>query len=101
MADGEAKIDLHAHSTASDGLLSPQDLVQLAIDRGLRTFALTDNDTGAGVRALCGDTGSVEVIPGIEVSSHVGGGELHVLGLFIDPYHPRLLAYEDERGTQV
>jgi predicted metal-dependent phosphoesterase TrpH len=97
---GEHVIDLHTHTTASDGLLKPAELLARAAARGLTAIAITDHDTMSGVReALAGPIPpGLEVIPGIEVSSSIGDRELHVLGYFLDPSAPVLLAYEDERA---
>ena len=87
-------VDLHTHSTASDGLLAPARLVALAIERGLRVLALTDHDTVGGVaeasEAAAGT--SLRFIPGVELSTFVDAGEVHMLGYFIDPTNPTLLA---------
>lgn len=82
------KIDLHSHSTASDGKLSPEGLIDLAIKQGVKILALTDHDSVSGLeRAIeyCKDK-PIEFIPGIEFSANPGdlAKELHVLGLFID-----------------
>jgi 3',5'-nucleoside bisphosphate phosphatase len=86
---GEAisRIDLHCHSTASDGSLAPDALVARALDAGLSVIALTDHDTVEGIaeaQSAAADTG-LEVIPGIELSSDSGNAELHILGYFVDP----------------
>ncbi|HVY61697.1 MAG TPA: PHP domain-containing protein, partial [Planctomycetota bacterium] len=80
-------IDLHTHTTASDGLLAPAALLERARAAELSAIGITDHDTASGVReALAGPRpAGLEVIPGIEVSSYVGERELHVLGYFIDP----------------
>jgi predicted metal-dependent phosphoesterase TrpH len=85
-----AKIDLHAHTTASDGLLSPSELVELALQRGISLLAVTDHDSTEGVAAaLIRAAGtSVEVWPGVEISTDVPRTEVHVLGYFVDPTHP-------------
>ncbi|MFN8525484.1 MAG: PHP domain-containing protein [Chloroflexota bacterium] len=82
------KIDLHLHTNASDGRLTPQALVELAHSRGVRRMALTDHDTTAGVPTAIA-TGArlgVEVIPGVELGTDSESGDLHMLGLFLD-YH--------------
>lgn len=79
------KIDLHTHSTASDGTLSPSRLAEYAYEKKLRAVALTDHDTLDGVEEFCDkcrDLG-IEPIPGIELSANYEC-ELHILGLFID-----------------
>jgi hypothetical protein len=98
------RIDLHLHSTASDGSLSPSALVCAARTGGLHIIALTDHDTAAGVDEACdAGIGSVHVIPGIEVSTTHDSGDVHVLGYFIDPKHPRIITYmrdADERRRE-
>ena len=79
-------IDLHTHSTASDGALSPAELVAYAYNKGLSAIALTDHDTVAGIPAAVSAAsriGGFELIPGIELSVE-SRGETHVLGYFID-----------------
>lgn len=79
-------IDLHCHTTASDGKLSPTQLVRLAVDLGMRAIAITDHDSTAGIDealAAAAQTG-LEVIPGVELSCDVPEGELHMLGYLLD-----------------
>lgn len=80
------RIDLHAHTTASDGLLTPAELVELALENGLNLLAVTDHDTTNGVAgALARATGTpLEVWPGVELSTDVSNAEVHVLGYFVD-----------------
>src|SRR5215208_6149079 len=80
------KIDLHLHSTESDGRLSPAALVDLAYRNGVRRLALTDHDTTAGLAEAieAGQTLGVEVIPGVELSTDIPGREIHMLGLFLE-----------------
>jgi 3',5'-nucleoside bisphosphate phosphatase len=80
-------VDLHVHSTVSDGALAPRDLVRLAAEVGLKAIALTDHDTVAGVpEALAaGREFGIEVIPGVEISAEYDAGACHILGYFIDP----------------
>lgn len=95
----ELRIDLHLHSTASDGSLSPAAVVQAAHAGGLHILALTDHDTTAGVaEAITASEGLVHVIPGLEVSCTHEGGEVHVLGYFIDPADPLITAYAERAG---
>ena len=93
-AAGAGTIDLHTHSTASDGLLSPAQLVALAVERGLRVLALTDHDTVAGLpeATTAAAAAGLQFIPGVELSTHVDAGEVHILGYFIDPTDPTLSA---------
>lgn len=80
-------IDLHVHSNASDGTLSPSDVVALAAKKGLKAMALTDHDTIAGIgdAKKAAENFPVEVIPGIELSCIYHGEEIHILGLFVNP----------------
>ena len=85
-------IDLHAHSTASDGTLTPSELALYAKSKGLSAIALTDHDTIDGIEE-CQQKGlevGVMVIPGIEFSADFYGKELHILGYYLDPHHPHL-----------
>ncbi|MFZ5776082.1 MAG: PHP domain-containing protein [Thermodesulfobacteriota bacterium] len=87
-------IDLHVHSTRSDGTLSPTALVDLAARRQLAAIALTDHDTMAGVEEAVarGKKTGVAVLPGIEVSSTHQATPLHILGFGPDHTHPGLTA---------
>jgi predicted metal-dependent phosphoesterase TrpH len=87
-------IDLHLHSTASDGRLDPAALVQHAHGCGVRVLALTDHDTTAGLDAAAAEATALGVtfVPGIEVSSEWRGRGIHVLGLAIDPTAPPLVS---------
>ena len=86
------RIDLHSHTTASDGSLTPEELVRLAKQQGVATLAVTDHDTIAGLpQAIAeGERAGVEIIPGIEISCLYGTTELHILGYFINPDDPQL-----------
>lgn len=87
-------IDLHVHSTASDGSFTPKELVDYAIEKELSAFALTDHDSVAGLdeansyaEVLRKTRNDVpEVIPGIEFSTEYDGKDVHIVGLYID-YH--------------
>lgn len=86
------RIDLHCHSTASDGILSPAALVSRAKSRGVTLLALTDHDTVAGLaeaRAAGGEEG-VEILPGIEFSALWGRRTVHIVGLNVDADAPAL-----------
>ncbi|MDD4650372.1 MAG: PHP domain-containing protein, partial [Desulfoplanes sp.] len=85
-------IDLHAHSTASDGTFTPTELVRHARDLGLKALALTDHDTTNGlVEAMqAGERFSVEVIPGCELSVEFQPGFMHILGLWVPVDAPHL-----------
>ena len=96
-------IDLHVHSTCSDGTLTPSGLVDYATRKGLAAFALTDHDTVAGLEeALEYARGHVpEVIPGIELSTEYQGRDVHIVGLFIDfqkeGFREKLKEFTDSR----
>lgn len=95
-------VDLHVHSTKSDGTLTPTELVNYAIEKGLSAFALTDHDTTEGIdealaaaanhnEAIKNDSKQglpLEVIPGIEFSTEYMGKDIHILGLYIDYNSP-------------
>jgi 3',5'-nucleoside bisphosphate phosphatase len=97
------RIDLHTHTTASDGSLSPAQLVQYAKHQGLHALAVTDHDTIAGLADAIaeGERLGVRIIPGIELSCFHQSIELHILGYFIDPLDPHLrpalLRYQSSR----
>ena len=76
-------IDLHSHSTASDGACTPERLMELAADRGLAAIALTDHDTmdGAGRAKTAADSRGLLFIPGVEIEIEMDQGEFHLLGL--------------------
>lgn len=79
-------IDLHAHSTESDGTLAPAELVGLAAQIGLRAIALTDHDTVSGLAEAqaAADGNGIELVPGIELSTELDGREVHILGYYVD-----------------
>ena len=89
------KIDLHVHTTASDGTMCPRDVVSLAAMLGLKAIALTDHDTMAGLQEAgeAGELLGVSIVPGIEISSDYKGKEVHILGYFLDPDKPALQEY--------
>jgi predicted metal-dependent phosphoesterase TrpH len=83
-------VDLHTHSTASDGLYSPSDLLHQAKEAGLRVLALTDHDTTNGIAEArqAAQALDIELIPGIEINTDIGGREVHVLGYFPEYERP-------------
>jgi 3',5'-nucleoside bisphosphate phosphatase len=90
-------IDLHLHTTASDGRSSPEDLVQAAVRARLRVMAVCDHDTVAGLdrtAAACAAAG-IEWVPGIEITAIREDADVHVLGYFFDHRSPGLLAFLD------
>jgi len=87
------KVDLHIHSTASDGRLSPAEVVGKAAELGLTVMAITDHDTVDGIApalAAANAFPQLKVIPGVEISTDFPGGEVHVLGYFLDYTDPEL-----------
>jgi predicted metal-dependent phosphoesterase TrpH len=89
------KYDLHLHTTASDGRLTPTELVALALERGLEVISVTDHDSVGGIGealAAAGGGGKMMVIPGVEINTDLATGELHVLGYFIDYLNGDLVA---------
>jgi predicted metal-dependent phosphoesterase TrpH len=90
-----SRVDLHIHSTASDGALSPGEVVGESVRRGLSVIALTDHDTVNGVApalAAAETFPGLRVVPGVELSTDVAQGEVHILGYFIDCSDGELLA---------
>ncbi|MBP3620463.1 MAG: PHP domain-containing protein [Lachnospiraceae bacterium] len=85
-------IDLHVHSNASDGSLTPREVADEAISMGLRAIALTDHDTIDGIKEILDYTSDkdLEVIPGIELSCYYNNREIHILGFFVDYTNPDL-----------
>ena len=94
-SEARATIDLHVHSTASDGSVSPEGVVKRAVAAGLTAIALTDHDTLAGVpdAVAAGERHVIRVIGGCEFSAAAPWGEMHVLGYFLPPASPALEAF--------
>jgi len=89
------KVDLHIHTTASDGRLTPDEVVRVAAKQRLSVIAITDHDTIAGIEpALLAAESfpSLRVIPGLEINTDIPNAEIHILGYFID--------YRDEELKQ-
>ncbi|MBD5136806.1 MAG: PHP domain-containing protein [Lachnospiraceae bacterium] len=101
-------IDLHVHSTASDGSYTPSELVDYAVKKHLKAFALTDHDTCDGIDEAITYAASlnnpVTVIPGIELSAEYLGEDVHILGLNIDYKNPTFLTelktFQDSRNNR-
>lgn len=85
-------LDLHAHTTASDGDHTPTELVRHAADIGLTAIAVTDHDTTDGIAEAreAGQRSGVEVVPGIELSAEFSKGQCHILGYLFDPTNTAL-----------
>jgi hypothetical protein len=80
-------VDLHSHTTASDGTLSPRELVRLAARKGVRVLAVTDHDSTEGLAEAAAEAAlhpPLTIVPGLEINCDVEGGEIHVLGYFVD-----------------
>lgn len=89
--------DLHTHSTASDGALSPHDLVREACAHGVTTLAITDHDTLEGHRALRDMSCSLRLVTGVEWSTCIDGVDVHLLSLDVDIHHPAMVRLEAEQ----
>lgn len=91
------RLDLHVHTTASDGAWSPEAVVRAASAGGLDVLAIADHDTTSGYDAArrFGPELQIQVVPAIEVSSTHEGRDVHVLGYFIDVDAPALVRYEE------
>lgn len=97
-------IDLHLHTTASDGRCSPTELVQRVHAAGVRVFAVTDHDTVAGhaEAAAAARVHGVEFVPGIEITAVWAGRDVHVLGYWVDDVRPAFAAFlEAQRARRV
>lgn len=79
-------VDLHVHSTKSDGSYTPGELVEYGVKKGLSAFALTDHDTTEGLEEAfeAAKGRDIEVVPGIEFSTEYQGKDIHILGLYIE-----------------
>ncbi len=98
-------VDLHTHSTASDGTCTPAEVVRLAAMAHLKAFALTDHDTTRGIVSAAAELEKIkktdknidmEFVPGIEISAGYKNRDIHILGLFIDPENKELQKTLDE-----
>ena len=104
------RVDLHMHTTHSDGTFLPRDLVRLAKEKGLRCISVTDHDTMSSFEECAEEAEKlgVELIPGIEISADFEPGTLHILGFFMDRNHAKLKATlaeiqkaREERNPQI
>ncbi len=97
-------IDLHLHTTASDGRLSPAELVARVAAAGITTMSVTDHDTVAGLAEVGVEAAArgIRLVPGIEITSTADGRDVHLLGYFFDPGSAPLLAFlEGQRAMRV
>ena len=96
--------DLHSHTTASDGRLSPQDLVRRAAERRVDVLAITDHDTVAGLapaeQAIEAENLPLTLIKGIEISTLWSNFDIHIVGLNIDPEHPAIVRIIEEQAQR-
>lgn len=99
-------IDLHVHSTCSDGTFTPAELIEHALKRNLAAIALTDHDTADGIpeAAAAAEKAGIELVPGIEFSTDYHGRDIHILGLSIHPeqedFSRHLKAFRDSRDAR-
>jgi 3',5'-nucleoside bisphosphate phosphatase len=101
-------VDLHSHTTASDGTLAPRELVRLAARHGVRVLAVTDHDSTGGLKEAMDEArklASLEIVPGLEINCDVPGSEIHVLGYCVDWeaswFQEFLSAQREERRQRV
>lgn len=95
------EIDLHIHTTASDGTCTPREVVRLAVEQGLRAIAVTDHDTivGHGEAMLAAMDYDIELVPGIEISTKYGVA-VHILGYFLEDLVPLLKGVVNDRDIR-
>ncbi|RMH15069.1 MAG: PHP domain-containing protein [Gemmatimonadetes bacterium] len=96
------RLDLHVHSTASDGACSPAEVVRLALAGRLDVIALTDHDTLAGLAEARREARghAIEVVAAVELSSHWDEQDVHILGYFVDPAAPALRDHVARAATR-
>jgi predicted metal-dependent phosphoesterase TrpH len=97
-------IDLHLHTTASDGVCKPSELVKMAWRAGISTMSVTDHDTVAAVAEIAALTleMGMRFVPGIEITAVHDGRDVHMLGYFIDPQNaPLAVLLERQRADRV
>jgi predicted metal-dependent phosphoesterase TrpH len=85
------KIDLHTHTTASDGALAPRELVRKAVEHRVGVLAITDHDSTDGIaeaRDEAARHGGLTLVPGLEINCNVEGAEIHILGYLVDHEAP-------------
>ena len=93
--------DLHCHSTASDGMLSPAEVVRRAYEQGVNVLALTDHDSISGLEEAqsAADQLGVELINGVEISTVWENRAIHIVGLGFDKTHPKMTALLAEQKS--
>ncbi len=103
MAETAGRVDLHSHTTASDGTLAPRELVLAAVKRGVRVLAVTDHDSTGGLAEAMEEARAhppLEIVPGLEINCDVEGAEIHVLGYFVDHGAPWFQAFLAEQRAE-
>jgi len=96
-------VDLHTHTTASDGTLSPRELVRAAVRRGVRVLAVTDHDSTEGLAEALDEAARhppLTIVPGLEINCDVPGAEVHVLGYGVDHEAPWFQAFLREQRAE-
>ncbi len=88
-------VDMHVHTTKSDGMLTPPEVVMKAKEAGLKAVGIVDHDTMEGLEAAyqAGKRWGVEIVPGIELSSQYEGNDIHIIGYYCDSAHPKMIDY--------
>ncbi len=88
-------VDMHVHTTNSDGLLTPTQVVMKAKEADLKAVGIVDHDTLDGIEEayLTGKRWGVEIVPGIELSSQWDGNDIHIIGYYCDSSHPKIVDY--------
>jgi len=96
------RVDLHTHTTASDGTLPPRGLVVAAVKGGVRVLAVTDHDSTGGLADAMDEARAhpLEIVPGLEINCDVDGAEIHVLGYFMDYQAPWFQAFLAEQRVE-
>jgi len=91
-------MDLHIHSTHSDGLLTPEDIVRYAKKYQLKAISITDHDAISSLQEAmdAGERYGVEIVPGIELSTKLDDYTIHLLGYYINPEYPSIIKYVNE-----
>lgn len=85
-------IDLHIHSTASDGSQTPEEIIETAVSKGLTAVSIADHDTvGGQAAAIAAAAGRITYLPAVEISTHIGHSEIHIIGYLIDLANEPLL----------
>ena len=94
-------IDLHTHTTASDGTLAPPDLIAAARGAGLTVLSITDHDTTAGYQAArdAASAAGITLVPGLEISAVADGRDVHMLGYYVDAVSPALTRFLQRQCT--